>query len=81
MPSNYERASWALSSLNTFTRMTMSSSADQALKVEGAPVVIGDLLADILHLCDQRGYDFEACLESGRSHFSEEKREEAIDVV
>ena len=39
--------------------------------------VVVDLLANIMHYCDQRGEDFKASLKTASMHFEQEKEEEA----
>lgn len=41
---------------------TYATSKGVSLEVEGVEVVLSDLLADLLHLCDIKGIGFERCL-------------------
>ena len=38
---------------------------------------LGDLLADLMHLCERDGIDFHQCLTTAEIHFNEEIQEEA----
>lgn len=42
---------------------------------------ISDLIADLGHLCDQRGFDFLATIERGVGHWLTEKHPETHDPV
>lgn len=35
--------------------------------------VVSDLLADLLHLCDRQGWDFEEAMTMARKHHAEER--------
>ena len=59
---NTDRALWAEEAVNTFMRTTGSDRED----------AVCDLLADIMHLCDRRGQDFNAELERARGHYEAE---------
>lgn len=64
---NAERAKWALAALETFSKET-------GVKVEadGLETVAGDLLGDLMHLCDQKGVAFSDILESAQRHYEVE---------
>jgi hypothetical protein len=49
--------------------------AEQA-KFEPEAQTVGDMIADLLHLCDARGYDFDWQVEKARDHFTAEKNGE-----
>lgn len=59
---NEQRAGWADEAIRKFQRET--STDDDCL--------LADLLADIMHWCDRKNYDFEAALNSAREHYKEE---------
>lgn len=50
----------------------MLSHADEQGK---ADTDITDLLADLMHYCDQMGHDFSYCLQSAEQHYEEEVSE------
>ena len=57
MPSNEDRADWALTALNAFAAET-GQTADIGGGDDDIASVIGDLLCDLGHLCDRHGIDF-----------------------
>jgi hypothetical protein len=70
MPTNAERAAWALEACETFADATGLSVEDEL------PTVIGDLIANLLHLADQGGMCAESMLGTARMHFEAELEEE-----
>ncbi len=70
-PCNADRAEWATTALERFCRVTGLS-----LKDDGPDTAVSDLLADLMHYCDQEGIDFDECVDRGRCHYEEEKAEE-----
>lgn len=70
MPTNAERAAWALEACKTFADATGLSVEDEL------PTVIGDLIANLLHLADQEGMCAESMLGTARMHFEAELEEE-----
>jgi hypothetical protein len=40
-----------------------------------------DLLADLMHLCVNEGWDFDSCLETSRNYFNEEDAERIINEL
>lgn len=73
-PTNEDRANWARAALEVFSQKT---GLDMAVELDCS---IGDLLANMMHLCKQEGLDFDALLETGRMHFeAETDEEEAMD--
>ena len=65
---NIERSSWAMAALVTFQRVTGLSDDD------GLDTAISDLLADIMHLCDVNGFEFDSdLLRIARGHYEWEK--------
>lgn len=63
---NEERASSAEEALAAFTDYGFEPPEELA-------TYVGDLLVNLLHLCDQRGISFAACLERARGHFEYER--------
>lgn len=75
MPSNADRADWAYSALEAFAKRTRQDTSGDLKHAQYT--VVTDLLADLMHLCDRDGIDFETCLIGGRGHYEEELQEEA----
>jgi len=65
-PSNEDRASWAQQAVAAFAA---------AINMEDEPLdtVIGDLLADLMHLCDNEKLDFNILLSRAQMNHIEEK--------
>lgn len=76
-PTNSERASWARQALATFARLTGQDRSGDLQ--HDLPSVVGDLLADLMHFCRRQGVDFDACLDTARSHHSVEVLEDEED--
>lgn len=70
MPTNAERAAWAWDACDTFADATGLSVDDEL------PSVIGDLIANLLHLAEQEGLCAESILGTSRMHFEAELEEE-----
>lgn len=66
---NRDRANWALAALETFRHGVH-------MKGEDTETVLGDLLADLMHLCRLDGHDFDAALRAAQEHFAAEIVEE-----
>lgn len=66
---NKFRASRAMAGLESYAGLD-GVSVDTP---EESALVLSDLLCDLMHLCAQRGVDFEARLEAGREHFAIER--------
>jgi hypothetical protein len=64
---NDDRSNWAGSALAMFMQITGTEEAD----------ALGDLLADLMHWADRKGYDFDAALECARTHYHAETVGEA----
>jgi hypothetical protein len=63
---NIERAGWAEKGL-------LAYGHENGVRFEQEPVsTVGDFLADLMHLCDRDGLNFEAMLEHGREHYDHE---------
>lgn len=68
-PSNGVRAGWAVEALETFARKT-----GQLADVEHDPgTVVGDLLANLHHLTDVMGVDWDTVEAQGREHYLAER--------
>jgi hypothetical protein len=59
---NDDRSNWAGSAPAKFMEVTGTEEAD----------ALGDLLADLMHWADRKGYDFDAALECARAHYHAE---------
>jgi hypothetical protein len=70
MPTNADRAAWAWEACETFADATGLGVADEL------PTVIGDLIANLLHLADREGLCAESILGTARMHFEAELEEE-----
>jgi hypothetical protein len=70
MPTNEDRAAWAWEACETFADATGLRVADEL------PTVIGDLIANLMHLADQEGLCAESILGTARMHFEAELEEE-----
>lgn len=69
-PTNDERAEWAYAALERFAHKTgQDESGDLQHDREW---VLSDLLADLMHLCDRDGMDFNRCLVRGQTHYKGE---------
>lgn len=65
---NRDRAEWARTGLSAFLAEVGSNGDDR----ESFGIDVGDFLADLMHLCDLEGVDFDAALENGRWHYEYE---------
>ena len=63
---NDDRSTWAGAALALFTQLTGTEEED----------ALGDLLADLMHWADRKGYDFDAALQGARSHYVAETADE-----
>jgi hypothetical protein len=63
---NAKRAKWAAAAVGTFQKETGLSDVD------GLDTAIGDMLGDLLHLCDREKLDFSELVERGRHYHEEE---------
>lgn len=66
-PTNQIRAEWAQAALDTFAAITRMDTAG-----EETETILGDLLANFMHLCHQQNLDFVCLLGAGRTHFEAE---------
>lgn len=71
---NEDRAEWARTACDAFAELT-------GQKMEhDLPEIIGDLIANLLHLANLEGLCPEDRLENGKMHFDAEIEEEAEEV-
>lgn len=68
-PTNKDRAGWAKEAVDHFSKVVGAQDEDLETKMT-------DLLADMMHLADQNGLDFEKLTEHAENHFDEEFEEE-----
>jgi hypothetical protein len=64
---NNDRAEWARVAVEAFRDVCHGSK-----KEDGSPLIeeaVGDLIADMLHLCDQEGVDPLQCVRNGVSNY------------
>jgi hypothetical protein len=70
MPTNEERADWGRNACAAFAKCVRMDMADEL------PTIIGDLIANLLHLADQEGLCAESLLRTATMHFEAETGEE-----
>jgi hypothetical protein len=63
---NDDRSAWAGTALALFMQLTGTEEED----------ALGDLLADLMHWADRKGYDFDVALQCARIHYEAETAEE-----
>lgn|GEM_PF-4153403 len=68
-PTNDERSGWALDACEAFADATGLSIDDEL------PIVITDLIANLLHLADREGMCVESCLATAKMHYEAEQGE------
>lgn len=73
IPTNEDRAGWAQVAVDAFAAETNMDAAGEDMQT-----VMGDLLADLMHLCQQNDIDFERILATGKMHFEAELEEEKV---
>ncbi len=71
-PTNRDRARWARDALAVFTAETFSGDHPDTMHRDDLECAIGDLIADLLHLAQQKGFDPQAILEHANGHFKTE---------
>lgn len=69
-PSNADRAYWALMACREFGKHTGQDTEDEL------DAIIGDLFANLFHLCDQEGINPADMIDNGRLHWQAEVAEE-----
>ena len=73
-PTNADRAFWALQACREFGKQTRQNPEHEL------DDIIGDLIANLLHLCDWKGIDGELMIDHGRMHHTAEVAEEQEDT-
>jgi hypothetical protein len=68
-PTNWDRARWAKTALAVFTAETFSGDHPDSMDRGDLECAIGDLVADLLHLAHQEGFQPRAVLDHGDSHY------------
>ena len=68
---NDHRAAWAMTALSAFQHETGADEQD----------AVADLLCDIIHLSDRKGWDFDADLERALAHYAAETTTDATDLL
>jgi hypothetical protein len=71
-PTNRDRAGWASNALAVFTAETFSGDHPDTMHRNDLECAIGDLICDLLHFADQKGFDAQAILEQATGHFKTE---------
>jgi hypothetical protein len=72
-----------MSEMNTFTNEDRANRARTALRyysetfLAHSTLVIGDLLADLMHLCAEEKFDFNKALQDAQWNFNEEVKDES----
>jgi hypothetical protein len=72
VPTNQDRACWARNALAVFAAETFSGDHLDTMDRDDLECVVSDLISDLLHFAQQRGFDPQVILERGNSHFSAE---------
>ena len=73
---NEDRAGWAEVACEAFAAITGQDMENDL------PYIIGDLIANLLHLANQQGMCAEERLENGRMHYTAEiEEEEECDAI
>ncbi len=71
-PTNRDRALWANNALAVFTDETFTGDHPDTMERDDLECALGDLICDLLHLAQQKGFDPQAILEQGNAHFRTE---------
>ncbi len=71
-PTNQLRARWARNALTIFTDATFSGDHPDTMHRDDLECAISDLIADLLHLADQKGFDPQVILEHAHANFKTE---------
>jgi hypothetical protein len=71
-PTNWDRAGWARNALAVFTAETFSGDHPDTMERKDLECAIGDLICDLLHYAQQKGFDQSAILEQGKANFKTE---------
>ncbi len=77
-PTNRDRADWALAACQVFAGHTGQKwfEGDGEASSDEQQEIVGDLLCDLMHLCDFYKVDFCAALASGSHHYDAERTDE-----
>jgi len=67
-PANKERAGWAMAAVASFIVAT-------GMQDEDLDTILTDLLADLMHACDNSGLDFDDLVRIARYHHEAEQSE------
>ncbi len=70
-PTNTDRAEWAMKALQGFAATTGLDIEEEFTEA------VGDLVADLMHLCVENEVDFELVLQNARSNFEAEIEDES----
>lgn len=76
-PDNSDRAHWAENALAVFTVETYCGRRPHNLERDDLETAVGDLIADLLHYANRKGFDSAEILRSATFHFEAELTEEA----
>lgn len=75
---NELRAAWAETAIQAFAEET---GLDVSGELEHEPeLVLGDLLCDLMHLAERRGFDFDQILQGAQADYECERQEEEDEV-
>ena len=72
---NAERAEWALVAVEAFASETGLDTDEDA---DGLDTAIGDLLGDLMHLCDVEEIDFGRVLDTAQHHYDCERIDDTL---
>ena len=75
-PTNADRAAWAKQALDVFTMRTFGGACPHDMHRDDLECAVGDLIADLLHYAQQRGYDTGVILYRACGHFAAELLDE-----
>lgn len=76
-PDNADRAHWAENALAVFTVETYCGRHPHNLDSDDLETAIYDLIADLLHLANRKGFDAAEIIRKATFHFEAELTEEA----
>lgn len=69
-PTNEDRADWAEDALEYYSERVGDTAEEQ-------PTAVVDLLGDLMHFCNRRGFNFSTLLATAEMHYDAETEEEA----
>jgi hypothetical protein len=67
---NKDRTRWARDALAVFTAETFNGDHPDTMHRADLQCAIAGLIADLLHLADEKGFDAQRILEQGNTHFT-----------